>query len=128
MRLLIALTTVLLISGCASGPVDPGPNPVITILPPASENPPRVAYCKRDGDNLNVQFKNIGGLATTGSVDVTVTFSTSPPTATTRTRGPLIVGEVATLPYPIPLGCFSPDCRFKIKWSNQPEVAGICIG
>lgn len=29
MRLLIALTTVLLISGCASGPVDPGPNPVI---------------------------------------------------------------------------------------------------
>jgi hypothetical protein len=131
MKIITWLAVFLCLAGCSpeQPEVDPGTNPVITILPQPGENPSPADYCKRDGSKLNVEFKNIGGLASDGYMDVTVEFATSSgQQPVTRTLRPLSPDQTATLSYPIPSDCFSPDCSFGIKWSDQPAIEGVCPG
>lgn len=98
---------------------------VIGIRPPNGS--PRHAYCLRDGDFLSVIFANSGGLASTGAVAVDVTFKTKPPTTLTRQMPAIPSGGRVEMAFPVPSGCFTPDCDFTIQWSNQPPVAGRCF-
>lgn len=143
MRILLSLAVIVLLTACPGsigdrgvGPAPetpgaaPGPNPVVRILPPISQNLGAHAYCKRDDEgNLNVQFQNIGDLDQAAGFDVTVTFVTRfGPVEETQPLEPLVVNQIGTLFYTIPPGCFDHDCSFTIEWSNQPAVDGICFG
>ena len=104
-------------------------NPVITILPPTSDNPSAVDYCKRDDSDLLVQFQNVGDMAGGGTVDVIVSFETSGGQVNvTQPRGPLEIDEIQTLRFEIPGQCFNPDCEFAVQWANANAVGGRCIG
>jgi len=99
-------------------------NPIIGIVP--SRGAPSVGYCKRNGDELVVTFANSGELPSSGTVNVTVDFS--PGNDVVLPMPSIQPGTSVDMNFPIPYGCFDPDCSFSIKWSNQPPVSGICIG
>lgn len=133
---LVAIVGILTITACSGAPdpiVNPSPgpatgpsNPVIGIFP--SNGSPN-DYCNISGDKLFVNFTNTGDIESKGGTMVTVTFQTQPPTLP-------VPGEIPALPpggiggpnFTIPNSCFTADCSFTIKWSNQPVVKGKCIG
>ena len=101
-------------------------NPIVGIRPPFGSSP--VSYCRRENGFLSVVFENTGNMASPDTTVVTVSFGTTPQTDVAQTRPSIPPGGTVEMSYEIPAGCFSPDCRFSIQWSNQPAVAGICIG
>lgn len=99
--------------------------PVVGIVPPFGS--PAHEYCQRDDLNLSIAFQNRGDAPSPGNVPVSITFGGTNETIT-RQRPSIPPGGTVEMIYPMPEGCFNPDCGFRIAWSNQPSVAGRCIG
>ena len=125
----LAISSFIILSGCSgldapnNAGLAPVSNPIIGIVPPRGS--PRTSYCKLNGNELVVTFANSGEIPSSGSVNVTVDFGVG--SAVLPMPG-IQPGGSVDINFPIPNGCFSPDCSFSIKWSNQPPVSGICIG
>jgi hypothetical protein len=98
--------------------------PVVGIVPPFGSQPHE--YCSRDGHHLSVVFRNSGDTPAPGNVPVSITFSGVNQTVT-QTRRPIPPGGNVEMIYPMPGGCFDPECGFRIAWSNQPSVNGHCV-
>lgn len=131
MKIIPWLSAFVLLVGCDTeqAEVEPGPDPLVTVLPEPGDDPSPEDYCKRDGDNLVVEFKNIGGSASERHMDVSVEFATaSGPLPVTRTLLPLSSDETDALTFPIPSDCFDPDCSFAISWAEESPVEGVCPG
>ena len=97
---------------------------VVGIVPKRGSS--RNSYCKLspNGSELIVRFANSGDLSST-PIGVSVTFGSR----LVHKQIPVIPkGQSRNIKFTIPRGCFNSDCRFKIKWSNQPPVHGVCIG
>lgn len=127
----ILLAIAFLLTGCPPATTEPDtpskklpPAAAIGIVPPHGS--PSSAYCNIEGDSLIVSFRNSGGAPSVGGVTVTVTFNGQ--TSIQRRMPAIDAGQTKRIPFPIPSGCFGSDCSFKISWSNQPVVKGICIG
>ena len=110
------------------GPVSPVGNPIVGIVPAVGA--PRVAYCDRQEVNgrdfLVVSFRNTGESTSPANM-TTVTVDFFDHGVETFTMKPIAPGTTEAHDVPMP-ACFNPDCEFEIRWSNQPTVAGICIG
>jgi hypothetical protein len=95
-------------------------------------------FCQRTEQGLQVTFKNQGlaaSIKTKGKVD----FNVNGATVTAVNAIPALVpGASVTLNFPIPLGCFGPDCAFTIMADHVlmvPEsneinntASGTCLG
>jgi CARDB len=93
------------------------------------------SFCNRENDKLIVTVRN-QGVATAGPSTTQVDFFghglTSLPTPS------LVPGQSTTLAFPIPSGCFDPDCEFRITVdagnavieSNEANntADGVCLG
>jgi hypothetical protein len=97
-------------------------HPVKVNLPdlvPVPDPRPEVGFCKREGGNLIVTVRN-QGTAESGPFSTEVDFfSYGKVSMPTPTLGP---GESADLLFPIPLGCFDPDCDFQITVDADNQV------
>ncbi len=98
---------------------------VVGIVPPFGSLPHE--YCRFDNQNLSIVFHNSGDAPSPGDVPVAITFSGVNQTIT-RQRPEIPPGGTVEMIYSVPVGCFNPDCGFRIAWSNQPSVAGHCVG
>ena len=133
---LLAIAGILALTSCSGPPppkvtpVDPvavDPKPIIKIFP---SNGSRTDYCNISGDRLFVNFTNSGNETSPADILVTVTFPAddpNPPTVETVLMPALPPNSVGGPNFPVPDRCFTSDCPFTIKWSNQ-EVKGKCIG
>lgn len=86
-------------------------------------------YCVRRTQGalnvLDVTFANNGTAEYLGGDPVSVRFER----AVSRGTIPAIPkGKTVTLAFPLPAACFDPNCDFVIEYSNQPPVAGTCLG
>ncbi len=124
---LLALSSSIILAGCEKAPetVENAPtgNAVVGIVPPRGA--PRTSYCQLNGNELVLTFFNSGQIPAQGTVNVTVDFGVSNASLPMPVIQP---GTSVDMNFSIPNGCFSPDCSFNIKWSNQPPVSGRCIG
>ena len=121
---IVALTTILL--GACSADLVP--------LPRSGDSTSTIDYCVEGG--VGVSVKNTGNSNAAPST-MTVRFPVGAPVdiATPAVEE----GQTADLPpIPIPAGCFTPDCGFKITADSHGEVpegnennnesTGICVG
>jgi hypothetical protein len=94
------------------------------------------SFCRRDEqNNLIVTICN-HGTAAAGPSHTTVDSGSHG--SFTLATPPLGVGACVDLKFPIPQGCFSPDCSFRIIADSADEVAesdeannvvsGTCVG
>ena len=98
----------------------------------------RAGFCRRSGSDLQVVVRNSGNVSVDPST-VSVRFVTGSPDPPVQLTGPIDVdGESGVLEFPIPNGCFSPDCDFTIFVDSEDvlsetnegnnSVEGRCIG
>lgn len=133
---LSGLLTVALLTACGPGsPVD-GEVDLVPVPTINSFDPPIIDFCLRvdDGGSLEVTVRN-QGTGTASDSPVRVVFSSA---SATKSGGQLDPGDIAKVTFPIPLGCFGPDCSFTIivdpdsviTESNEGNntAAGQCIG
>ena len=97
---------------------------------------PETGFCRRDerGD-LIVTVKNQGS-ADAGASTTTVHFA--PGGVFSQPTPPIAAGAAVDLLFPIPAGCFSPDCNFQIVVDSAQQVTesdetnniatGACLG
>lgn len=104
-------------------------------LPDLIPVPTKPAFCNREGDALIVTVKNQGN-ALSGSSVTRVDFGEHG--SFTVPTPPVPAGGSVNLKFPIPKGCFSPDCGFVItvdcqhqvmeKDENNNKAIGNCVG
>lgn len=109
-------------------PVKPGSKPVVRVVPVTGTGIKSTDYCRLNANGLVVRLENIGD-SQAPRQRVTVTFRTSAgPSSRTQRSAVIPPAQTVDVVFPIPNSCPTPDCGFTIKRSNQPAIAGFCVG
>lgn len=122
----LPFAAILALSGCVTVTEVPAEIPSLKLVPDGAA---ATTYCQRRTSGalnvIDVTFENAGTADYLGGDPVSVRFGQA---VSSGTIPAIAMGDSATLAFPIPAACFDPDCEFVIKWSNQPEVSGLCVG
>ena len=149
----LTLPRMLLITICAVGLSTAGchratsfPEPDLIPEGRSGAQGPNTFCNLNDGGDLLVRVRNQTNNDVLVQTKTTVTFSTGDPADSfTQTTAPMPGGSSVTHTFPIPNGCFNPDCSFTIEVDSENDVdeshgpnpdnhetnnveAGICIG
>ncbi len=128
LTIIVLLFSMIILSGCFS--LFPKPDLILV-------NPQGLAgFCDLDGSgNLRVYVKNQGD-ASAGSSNARVSFGQFGEVI--KPVPALGVGETTTVLFPVPAGCFNPDCGFEItvdvyndineSKENNNSQTGNCLG
>lgn len=124
---------ILTLIGCNPSVVKPGGSDLVPERRTGSQG--REGFCRRDDNNLIVRVRNQSNSDVIIPSTTIVTFFDGPQSGTV---GPMAGGASFDVMIPIPSGCFSPDCSFKISVDANDDIDedrednnkadGICIG
>ncbi|MEO3413760.1 hypothetical protein AAFO92_03775 [Roseovarius sp. CAU 1744] len=130
----VAALTLTLLAGCE--PKDTAERVDLVPARAAGSQGPG-GFCIRDSQGLSVRVRNQSNIDALQVTQTRVRFETG--AVVTLPTAPMPGGSFAvTGPFPIPAGCFNPDCGFEItvnvtgtlpnEVSGNNTESGICIG